>query len=91
MRLETRFVAASNHIAVEGRVEDTLGRDRAVTLLFALPLDPAGWQWGDDMRQARTISGMGEFANTVALRSGSAGRMSRYPLGAVWSANAGLA
>ncbi len=90
LRLESRFTAASNHLAVQGRVTDTMSRDRAVTLLFALPVDAAGWQWGDDMRRSRAITGNAEFANTVTMRSGAAGRMSRYPLGAIWNSTSGL-
>jgi hypothetical protein len=90
LRLEARFTAASNHLAVEGRLADNRGVDRAVTLLFALPVDATGWQWGDDVRRARRVEGNSEFAHTVAVRCGSAGRISRYPLGAVWTQGAGL-
>ena len=62
-----------------------------MTLLFALPLDATGWQWGDDVRQSRRIEGSGEFANTISLRCGANGKMSLYPLAAVWSERAGLA
>jgi hypothetical protein len=80
-----------DHLAIEGRVTDTTGRDRAVTLLFALPLDATGWQWGDDARASRLIGGTSEFANTISLRCGANGKMSLYPLAAVWSERAGLA
>src|ERR1035437_1932410 len=91
LKLETSFNDAKDHLAIEGRVTDTTGRDRAVTLLFALPLDATGWQWGDDVRQSRLIGGSGEFANTTSLRCGANGKMSLYPLAAVWSERAGLA
>ncbi|HQE89716.1 MAG TPA: hypothetical protein PLI04_06055 [Verrucomicrobiota bacterium] len=91
LRLAADFHAGADHIAVSGRLTDTTGRDRAVTLLFALPLDATGWHWGDDARQSRRIEGGGEFANTVNLRSGANGKMSLYPLAAVWNERAGLA
>ncbi len=91
LKLEATFAPSKDHIAVAGRVTDTTGRDRAVTLLFALPLDATGWQWGDDARRSRPIGGSGEFANTISLRCGANGKMSLYPLAAVWSARAGLA
>ena len=91
LRLETTFSPGQDHIVVEGRVADLTGHDRAVTLLFALPLDATGWQWGDDVRQSRRIEGSGEFANTISLRCGANGKMSLYPLAAVWSERAGLA
>ncbi len=91
LNLEASFNAAKDHLAVEGRVTDTTSRDRAVTLLFALPLEATGWQWGDDARRSRPISGNGEFANTISLRCGANGKMSLYPLAAVWREHAGLA
>jgi len=91
LRLQTTFSPSRDHIAVEGRVADLTGRDRAVTLLFALPLDATGWQWGDDVRQNRRIEGNGEFAKTVSIRCGANGKMSLYPLAAVWNERAGLA
>jgi hypothetical protein len=87
----TKITAAGDHIAVEGRVTDTTGKDRAITLLFALPLDATGWQWGDDVRRSRRAEGRDEFANTVTLHCGSNGKMSLYPLAAVWSGQAGVA
>jgi hypothetical protein len=64
-------------------VTDTTGRDRAITLLFALPLDATGWSWDDDLRRSRVIAGTGEYVNQVAVRCGATGTMSLYPIGAV--------
>jgi hypothetical protein len=91
LKLKARFNPAKDHLAIEGRVIDTTGRDRALTLLFAVPLDATGWHWGDDVRGNRLIEGTGEFANTVSLRCGANGKMSLYPLAAVWNDRTGLA
>jgi hypothetical protein len=91
LSLEANVSPDRDHIAIEGHVTDTTGRDRALTLLFALPLDATGWQWGDDARRSRLIGGNGEFANTVSLRCGANEKMSLYPLAAVWNDHAGLA
>jgi hypothetical protein len=74
LNLQASFNAAKDHLAIEGRVTDTTGRDRAVTLLLALPLDATGWHWGDDARRSRLIGGTGEFANTISLRCGANGK-----------------
>lgn len=89
--LTNEFVAKKDHLAVRGRVSDTTGRDRAIQLLFALPLDATGWRWGDDIRRSRVIQGGGEFAGTVGVRAGATGTMSLYPLGAVYNESAGVA
>ena len=91
LKLTTEITASKDHITISGRLADTTAKDRAVTLLFALPLDATGWRWGDDMRQSRPITGHDEYANTVSLRCGADKRMSRYPLAAVWNDRAGLA
>ncbi len=91
LKLEASFHPAKDHLALEGRVTDTTGRDRAITLLFALPLDATGWHWGDDARRSQLIGGTSEFANTINLRCGANGKMSLYPLAAVWNERAGLA
>ena len=46
---------------------------------------------GRRCRRSRLIGGSGEFANTVSLRCGANGKMSLYPLAAVWNERAGLA
>lgn len=91
LKLNATFAAAKNHIVVSGQIHDVTGKDRAITLLFALPLDATGWNWGDDMRHERLIQGKEEFANTFNLRSGANGKMSYYPLAAVWNQKTGIA
>jgi hypothetical protein len=91
LRLAHQFIAGANHVAVQGRVSDITGKDRAVTLLFALPLDATGWRWGDDIRCSRVIEGNAEFVNQVAVRCGATGTQSLYPLAAVWDERIGLA
>lgn len=91
LKLKAEITATSDHIVVQGRVSDTMGKDRAVTLVFALPLDATGWKWGDDIRRSRVIEGNGEYASTVNVRCGATGTMSLYPLGAVSDDRAGIA
>jgi len=91
LKLQTDFQSFSNHIVVQGWVSDTRRKDRAITLLFALPLDATGWRWGDDIRRSRRIEGKAEFANIVSVRCGATGTMSLYPLAAIYSERQGLA
>jgi hypothetical protein len=90
LKLAATYRAEANHLAVMGRLSDSSGKDRAVSLLFALPVDATGWDWGDDIGRPRRISGTGEFANTVAVGCGATGTMSLYPLAAVYSQKEGL-
>ena len=65
LRLETRVTAHPRHLTVNGRLTDLTGRDRAILLAFALPIDATGWTWDDDIRRQRSIEGTGEFAEMV--------------------------
>lgn len=91
LKLKAQFRGQADHIVVEGRLSDTRGKDRAVTLLFALPLDALGWRWGDDIRHSRRIEGQSEFSKLVSIKCGATGTMSLYPLAALSSQRDGLA
>jgi hypothetical protein len=91
LKLRSAFRAEADHIVVQGRIADLRGADRAITLIFALPVEAAGWHWGDDIRRSRLIGGHAEFANTVAVRGGATGTESLYPLAAIYNEQAGLA
>ncbi len=91
LNLSAQFVTQSNHIVVRGRVSDALKRDRAVTLVFALPVDATGWRWGDDIRRSRSIEGCAEYGNVFPVRAGLTGTQSLYPLAPIWSGRAGMA
>lgn len=91
LELHARWEAAADHISFEGELRDLTGKDRAVCLSFLVPLDARGWSWGDDARRSRTIGDSGEFVNAVDVPCGATGTMSRYPLAAVYSRDAGLA
>ena len=91
LELQSACHAEAEHIAVEGRIGDLRGADRAITLVFALPVDAAGWHWGDDIRRSRLIGGAADFANAVAVRGGATGTQSLYPLAAIYNDQSGLA
>lgn len=91
LRIETSITAQADHLVVQGRVADTRGADRAVMLVFALPVEATAWTWGDDIRRDRKVEGRGEFANVTSVRCGTTGTMSLYPLGTVHNAQSGVA
>jgi hypothetical protein len=91
LRMEAECKAERDYIAFEGRVADTSGGDRAITLLFALPIDASGWRWGDDIRHDRVIGTTTEMGNMVSVGCGATGTMSLYPFAAIWNRQNGLA
>lgn len=91
LHLSASVTTHADHLVIEGRLTNTRGGDRAILLLFALPVDATGGLWGDDIRRARTIEGADEFAVVNAVGSGTTGTMSIYPLAAVARGTDGLA
>ena len=88
--IEARFVATPACIAVDGRVTNLRGGDRALALSFAVPLDATGWLWDDDIRRSRVIGATGCYEQTEPAACGSQ-RISVYPVAAVHDARRGLA
>jgi len=91
LTLKTQIQSHPGHISIQGRLSDTRGQNRAVTLVFALPLDALGWNWEDDIRHHRLIQGNQEFSKQVSINCGATGTMSLYPLAALVSDHEGLA
>lgn len=91
LSLQKDLQSDSNAIAVSGTLRDQSMRDRAVSLAYAIPLDAIGWQWGDDISHSRTIVAGQEYSNTVSIGTGTNGKMSQYPLAALWHGDLGIA
>ncbi|MHB1459744.1 MAG: hypothetical protein ACYC1M_00470 [Armatimonadota bacterium] len=96
LRLDARLQAESSFIRVSGKIADTSGKDRAVNLIFTIPVDASGWSWWDDVRRSRSIPTKGadqqglEFINAMAIPCGSTGYASLYPIGAIAGPTDGL-
>ena len=91
LRLTNRVEVRPDHLGFETEVSDTTGRDRAVTLLFALPIQATGWRWHDDIRHHRVLQGRDEFQNVQSVDWGATGTMSLYPLASVDNGGSGIA
>ncbi|HPD16851.1 MAG TPA: hypothetical protein PLE19_18040 [Planctomycetota bacterium] len=64
-------------------LSDTTGKDRAVTLYYALLIGKTGWLWLHDPRTSLPAEGRREYMNANRFHVGANGRLSRYPLAAV--------
>lgn len=78
-------------LQIWGEITDTTGQDRAINLVFALPIDAVGWTWHDDVRHSRKIEKEAEYINGVNIHTGSTGIMSLYPFGVINDDKNGLA
>ena len=77
---------------LSGRIEDVSRRDRAVTLLYAVPLPEGEITWWDDPRRSRKADPgkLNEFDDTWGEQCGR-GQHSRWPIGAVTVDGRGVA
>lgn len=66
---------------------DTTGKDRAITLVYAVTFFnvPGLWEWLHDPRTTMTTETPREFVNANRFHAGANGRLSRYPLAALAS------
>ena len=83
LRLEPKFEARPGCIVVSGTLTDATAADRAITLVFALPLDARGWRWWDNILAAREISAPREYSTVVPIGAGATGALSQYPFACV--------
>lgn len=87
-RLEWTRVEQNGATWIDATLTDTTGKDRAATLIYAVPVRPDGLQWLHDPREAGEVESPREYLNASQFRAGN-GRLSRYPFGAVADANRG--
>jgi hypothetical protein len=71
-------------------VRDTTGKDRAVTLVYAVPVAAQDLQWWNTPRRSQKVESPREYCDAARFRVGT-GRLSRYPLAVVTSPTQGLA
>ncbi len=90
LKLTSKITAFDDHLVVEGNVADLTGKDRAITLFWALPVEAANWQWGQTMRREKRV-GNEEQSNTVPFFAGANGQASLYPLANIHDEQSGLA
>jgi len=91
LKLQSEFNADENCVRISGSLTDITGKDRAVTLIFALPVNAVGWRWHEDVRNSREIEERQEYLNGVNINTGLNGMMSLYPLANISNQEHGLA
>jgi hypothetical protein len=91
LRLAPKEGTLNGATTVEAEVRDLTGRDRAITLYYAVRTPQEAWSWLADPRSEQPASGLREYANTSRFEVGHNGRLSLYPFGAVAGTARGLA
>ncbi len=69
---------------------NTTGKDRAITLLYAVKVNSSGAIWLENPRTSELVQPGREYSNTSQFHVGAGGRISRYPFAAVATQTRGL-
>ncbi len=76
---------------IDATLRDTTNTDRALTLLYALPVEGDGWCWQADPRRSENCAPRREYISASHTGVGANGRLSRYPFAAIVNEKRGLA
>jgi hypothetical protein len=76
---------------IDATLRDTTNKDRAITLLYALPVEGDGWRWQADPRHSENCAPMREYISASRTGVGANGRLSRYPFATIVNEKRGLA
>ncbi len=91
LEMETDYLAYTDRIVVEGKIKDSSGENRAIELIFRLPLELQGWFFWDDMRNCRKIEEEIIYENMISGDFSARMPISLYPYLAVNNESEGLA
>ncbi|MBN1815864.1 MAG: prolyl oligopeptidase family serine peptidase [Sedimentisphaerales bacterium] len=91
IRLEYEKQTEDDATFFDATIQDLTGKDRAMTLLYAVPMPREDCLWFHDPQSIIPVHSGREYCNTATFRVGSNGRLSRYPFGAVADKGSGIA
>jgi len=72
-------------------ISDKTGKDRAITLIYAIPVPAKRCYWLQDPRRSMMVEPVREYVNVNRFSVGANGQLSRYPFAAVTADNQGYA
>jgi hypothetical protein len=90
LELECQKQSSKGAVFFDVTISDTSGKDRAITLIYTVPVSADKCRWLQDPRRTVPVEPGREYVNAGTFSAGANGRLSRYPLGAVVTADSGL-
>lgn len=75
------YIPKDRYIELQGEVQDMRGEDRAVQVMFNVPVNAEGWRWGDYIRGSRVINGSTHYENVYKI--GDVRTQSTYPFASI--------
>lgn len=91
LTLERKITNADGVTFFDVTLSDMSGKDRAVTLVYAIPLSATECRWFHDPRNTARVEPGREYVNASRFAAGANGRLSRYPFAAAANASEAIA
>jgi dienelactone hydrolase len=85
LKLECKTTKTGDATFFDVVLSDTSGKDRAVTLIYVVPLSAQSCLWAQDPRRTIPVEPGREYLNAGRFSAGSNGRLSRYPFAAAFN------
>gem|GEM_PF-2635995 len=82
------YIPKDRYIELQGEIQDLRGEDRALQVMYNLPLNADGWRWGDYIRGSREINGSTHYENVY--RIGDMRTQSTYPFASIDNNTVGM-
>ncbi len=83
LQLDTQETQKDDVTYFDVTLSDTSGRDRAITLVYAIPVAATQCEWLGDPRRSERVAKGREYVNSARFAAGSNGQLSRYPFAAI--------
>ena len=90
LELECNTEQTGNATFFDITISDTTGNDRAVTVVYTIPVSEEKCLWLEDPRRSMTVDTNREYMNAGRFSAGANGRLSRYPFAALVNGNQGI-
>ncbi len=90
LKLHKTKTDEQNVSSLHATITDLTGTDRAVTLVYSLPLPAKNLRWLHDPRRSQPVEPPREYMNASRFAVGANGRLSRYPFAAVADEQSGF-
>ena len=84
LTLESEKKTNGDTTLITARVTDTTGKDRAITLVYVIPVESGKTEWLAGPRSRNTVESTVDYQNSTRIGSiGANGQLGRYPFAAV--------
>ena len=90
LELECSQEKTGNTTFFDVTISDMTGKNRAITLIYSIPVTAEKCRWLQDPRRSLTVEANSEYMNAGRFSAGANGRLARYPFAALVSGNQGI-